>query len=123
VSAYQTAKIVYKKGLQATIQHLKDKPIDQIHGSELHDVVLNAYIGSYHDSSTTEKIIRGLVEIDVLSPLELNPTRSQVAFSGLQYSSKGYKSAGKSFETAYGLQTHFWFKIDRYKLAELLKGE
>jgi hypothetical protein len=68
MSDYQTAKIVYKKGLAAVMQKLSQlhnvRP--EIHGSEINDWVCDAYRGSgLAETATTEKILRGLVEVGV----------------------------------------------------------
>jgi hypothetical protein len=116
MSDYQTAKIVYKKGLAAVMQRLSQlhnvRP--EIHGSEINDWVCDAYRGSgLAETATTEKILRGLVEVGVLTPLQVQPNHSQAAFAGLSYSKNGYQNVVRYFTTAYGLQTHFWFTINR----------
>ena len=121
MSSYSTAKIVYKKGLQAVLTNLKRDYYEQIHGSLIHDLVIDAYPGIFVDSDRTEKIIRGLVEKEVLQPLQCAPNTSQRAFTGLQYSSSGYKHAISDFNTAYGLQTHFWFKVNTDKLEKIIE--
>ena len=83
-----------------------------IHGSDILEWVMMFYHGSATgDSHTAETIIRRLVADEILEPLECAPTLSQRAFAGLQYSRKGYKRAVQRFDCAYGLQTHFKFRI------------
>jgi len=102
--------MVYQQIADNVVSRLKNRT--QIHGSEIHDMILGWYYGrSFVDSYTTEQVIRYLVKEEILEPLEAAPTHSQAAFTGLQFSSKSYKNAVANFNTAYGLQTHFWFRV------------
>jgi hypothetical protein len=111
--SYQTALTVYRKGLEEVLKNLSVLNCDQVHGSEVNSWVIDCYSGNcIGESATTEKILRALVDVDVLTPLQASPNISQKAFSGLAYSKRGYRDTVSNFHTAYGLQTHYWFRVN-----------
>jgi hypothetical protein len=82
-----------------------------VHGSEIHDVILEFYYGKRAvDSYETERIIDGLVEARVIEPTEnAAPTHSQAAFAGLVYFHGSYPQRG----WVAGLKTHFYYQIGK----------
>lgn len=116
MSDYNTIKVVYGKAIKAVEKLLYEHYCTFIHGSTIHDWVCSMYNNGLAESSTTERVIRNLVSDGVLTPLDVCPTLSQKAFTGMSYSNRGYRDATNNFSTAYGLQTHFNFSIDKTKI-------
>ena len=69
-----------------------------------------------HNTLLAEKLIRRLVADNVLAVTKPSPTIGQFTRAWCKYGLTSYLRTLRKFETAFGVQTHFRFKVNRMEV-------
>lgn len=103
---------VHEFAYQEVLDLLRASTGTNVHGTEISDWIFGL------SWNTVERTIRRLVAEEVLVPLKAAPTVKQLLGVWLLYGLRNYRHATRRFDLAFGLQTHFRFTINRYRLLE-----